>query len=273
MTTKHRNRDVVPASTDQTPNVPTTVDVPGALRSEVWLTLQTRHAQQVFSGRKATPEKPYIIGLTRFGAILSQLQVCVYADDPYADWWLVKVEEALARSAEEIKILRHTVEEQLKSTPAIEVKLAASPQPVRVPLQFRNPFAYSAARILADVDMLVRAVLTARHIGLMDRREAERCLVLGTRALRRAMGTALGYKYEGVKRQDIREGNAQAQKARERMGEVPLEVLDGSRRARYAPDKRSIKQLSGGSVFMCPGGLVERWGMPKSPTPEEPKGA
>jgi hypothetical protein len=57
-------------------------DVPGALRSEVWLMLQTRHAQQVFMGRKASAEKPYIIGLTRFGAILSQLQVCVLADDP-----------------------------------------------------------------------------------------------------------------------------------------------------------------------------------------------
>jgi hypothetical protein len=54
--------------------------------------LQTRHAQQVFMGRKASAEKPYIIGVTRFGAILSQLQVCVLADDPYADWWLLKVE-------------------------------------------------------------------------------------------------------------------------------------------------------------------------------------
>ncbi|MGH8488759.1 MAG: PFL_4669 family integrating conjugative element protein, partial [Gammaproteobacteria bacterium] len=130
---------------------------------------------------------------------------------------------------------------QLSSTPGMEVKIAESLHAIRVPLKFRNPFAYSAARILADVDTLVRAVLTARHIGLMDRREAERYLALGTRALRRAMGTALGYKYEGVKRQDIREGNAQAQKARERMGEVPPEVLDGSRRARYAPAKRFIK--------------------------------
>ncbi len=273
MTTKHRDRDVVPASTDQTPNVPTTVDVPGALRSEVWLTLQTRHAQQVFSGRKATPEKPYIIGLTRFGAILSQLQVCVYADDPYADWWLMKVEEALQQAAQEVKVLRQAVEQQLKSTPGLEVKIAESLHAIRVPLKFSNPFAYSAARILADFDTLVRVVLTARHIGLMDRREAERCLVLGTRALRRAMGTALGYKYEGVKRQDIREGNAKAQKACERMGEVPPEILDGSRRARYAPEKHLINQLSGGPVFMRPGGLVERWGMPKSPTPEEPKGA
>ena len=118
-------------------------------------------------------------------------------------------------------MLRQRVEEQLSSTPGIEVKIAESLHAIRVPLKFRNPFAYSAARILADFDTLVRAVLTARHIGLMDRREAERCLVLGTRALRRAMGTALGYKYEGVKRQDLREGNVKVQKARERMGEVP----------------------------------------------------
>ena len=249
------------------------VDTPGPLRSEVWLTLQTRHAQQVFTGRKATPEKPYILGLTRFGAILSQLQVCVDADDPYADWWLIKVEEALQQAAREVKVLCQRVEQQLSSTPGMEVKIAESLHAIRVPLKFRNPFAYSAARILADFDMLVRAVLTARHIGLMDRREAERCLVLGTRALRRAMGTALGYKYEGVKRQDLREGNVKVQRAREHMGEVPAEVVDGSRRARYAPEKRSIKQLGGGPVVMRPGGLVERWGMPKSPTPEEPKGA
>lgn len=280
MTTYHPDSRDVPESLEAVPGVRAPVaterglvDTPGALRSEIWLTLQTRHVQQVFTGRKATPEKPYILGLTRFSAILSQLQVCVDADDPYADWWLIKVEEALQQAAREVKVLRQRVEQQLSSTPGMEVKIAESLHAIRVPLKFRNPFAYSAARILADVDTLVRAVLTARHIGLMDRREAERCLALGTRALRRAMGTALGYKYEGVKRQDIREGNAQAQKARERMGEVPPEVLDGSRRARYAPEKRFIKQLSGGSVVMRPGGLVDRWGTPKSPTPEEPKGA
>ncbi|MGH8646431.1 MAG: PFL_4669 family integrating conjugative element protein [Gammaproteobacteria bacterium] len=248
-------------------------DAPGALRSEVWLTLQTRHAQQVFSGRRLSAEKHYIIGLTRFGAILSQIQVCVYADDPYADWWLVKVEEALQQASHEVTVLRQAVEQRLQNTPGMEVKIAESLNPVRVPLQFRNPFAYAAARILADFDLLVRGVLTARHIGLMDRREAERCIVLGGRALRRAMGTALGYKYEGVKRQDIREGNVKVQRARERMGEVPPEILAGSRRARHAPEKRSIKQLSRGSVFMRLGGRLERWGLPKSPTSAEPKGA
>ncbi len=220
------------------PPVDTVNASPGALRSEVWLMLQTRHAQQVFSGRRPSAEKHYIIGLTRVGALLSQIQVCVYADDPYADWWLIKVEEALQRAADEVTVLRQAVEQRLTDTPGMEVKIAESLNPVRVPLQFRNPFAYAAARILADFDVLVRGVLTARHIGLMDRREAERCIVLGGRALRRAMGTALGYKYEGVKRDDVYEGNAKAQQAEERMGVLPPEVLEGKRRARHAPERR-----------------------------------
>ncbi len=239
-------------------------DTPGALRSEVWLNLQTRHAQQVFMGRKASAEKPYIVGLTRFGAILSQLQVCVLADDPYADWWLLKVEEALEQAAEEIKALRERVEERLRQTPGMEVKIAETLQAVRVPLQFRNPYAYSAARVLADFDTLVRGVLTARHIGLMDRREAERCMLMGARALRRAMGTALGYKYEGVKREDLHEGNAKAQKARERMGDVPPEILDGRRRARHAPERRPIaKPPAGTAGFIRSGAFFDTRGAPK----------
>ena len=129
MTTKHPDSRDVPESLEAVPGLRAPiaterglVDTPGALRSEVWLTLQTRQAQQVFTGRKATTEKPYILGLTRFGAILSQLQVCVDADDPYADWWLIKVEEALRQAAREVKVLRQRVEQQLSSTPGMEVK-------------------------------------------------------------------------------------------------------------------------------------------------------
>ena len=65
MTTEQPHRDAALESTGGPSDVQSVVDTPGALRSEVWLTLQTRHAQQVFTGRQATPEKPYILGLTR----------------------------------------------------------------------------------------------------------------------------------------------------------------------------------------------------------------
>jgi hypothetical protein len=80
-------------------------------------------------------------------------------DDPWADWWLVKVEEALEKSEHEVKRLREAVEARIKNTPGIEVKIAESLEPIRLPLQFRNPYAYQAARIIAEFDVLVRGVL------------------------------------------------------------------------------------------------------------------
>jgi hypothetical protein len=111
----------------------------------------------------------------------------------------------------EVKRLREAVEARIKNTPGMEVKIAESLEPIRLPLQFRNPYAYLAARIIAEFDVLVRGVLTTRHVGLMDRRGGERYMELGARALRRALGTALGFKYQGIKRQDIHDGNAKAQ--------------------------------------------------------------
>jgi integrating conjugative element protein (TIGR03761 family) len=208
---------------------------PGALRGETWLTLHTRHAQRLFMGRSASADQHYVIGITRFGSLLSQLLVCVQAGDPYADWWLVKVEDALEVAAQEIAHLRSTIDQKLASTPTIDVSLAASLRPIRVPLQFRNPYAYSAARLLADFDTLARGVLTVRHVGLMDREESQRYLLLAARSLRRALGTAHGYLYTGIKRQDILDNNAKAQHVRERLGELPHEIQNDIKRARHAP--------------------------------------
>jgi integrating conjugative element protein (TIGR03761 family) len=256
------NTAITPVQPDDALDRSVTENMPGVLRGEVWLTLQTRHAQRIFMGRKATADKPYIIGLTRFGAIVSQIHVCTYMDDPWADWWLIKIEEALEKSEHEVKRLREVVEAHIKNTPGMEVKIAESLEPIRLPLQFRNPYAYQAARIIAEFDVLVRGVLTARHIGLMDRRGGERYRGLGARALRRALGTALGFKYQGVKRQDVRDGNAKAQQARERLGDVPTDVLEGTRRTRFAPERQELRHATDARLFTRARSLVPRWGAP-----------
>jgi integrating conjugative element protein (TIGR03761 family) len=248
-----------PAETAQPAEITPVDATPGALRGEAWLTLHTRHAQVLFMGRAPTEAKHYIIGVTKFGQLLSQLLVCVQADDPYADWWLVKVENALDESAQEIAHLRHQIEQALRATPAIDITLAVSLRPVRVPLQFRNPYAYRAARMLADFDTLARGVLTLRHVGLLDYDESHRHLLLGARSFRRALGTAHGYRYTGVNRADIEENTAKAQQARERLGQLPPEILTGTVRARHVPKRTqttvatpSPRMLSGWARYASP---------------------
>ena len=69
--------------------------VAGALRGEVWLTVQSHHAQRLILGRAATLEKPAIVGLVGFADRLRVIWNAARADDPYADWWLIKIDEAL----------------------------------------------------------------------------------------------------------------------------------------------------------------------------------
>ncbi len=220
-------------------------DRPGALRGEVWITIQTRQAQRLVAGRKPTPDKPAIIGLTRFGSLTSLLNFCARLDDPYADWWLLKVEAALDQASAQIERMHQQVEALLAEHPGMQIELAESLEPVRIPLKFGNPYAYQGARLLTEFDGLVRALLTARHVGFLDRNSAEKQLHLSGRAIRRALTSAVGFKNQSTRRKDIEQNTARALTAKQRMGEVPPDILDRSRRARLAPELTSTTTARG----------------------------
>jgi len=57
----------------------------------------------------------------------------------------------------------------------------------------------------------------------------------GARPLRRAFGSALGYRFLGVTRVQIEQQSAKAQQAVEAMGELPPEILSGALRAGLLP--------------------------------------
>jgi integrating conjugative element protein (TIGR03761 family) len=238
------------AQPDPTADYRITTDRPGPLRGESWITIQTRQAQRLVGGRKGTVGVKPIIGLTRFGSTASRLYVCATMDDPYAQWWLVKIEAALADSTQVIGELRQQVEGRLKSTPGFKATIAESLKPVRVPLKFANPYAYQAARLIVVFDDLMCALLTVRHVGLMGRDELEKIANLGARAVRRALNSVLGYTFQMISRKDIAEGNAKAITSHELMGEVPQEILDRRWQAEHAPkpasvDKTEVEDLSG----------------------------
>ncbi len=208
---------------------------PGALRGSAWLTLQTRHAGRLVKGRPAKAGQPPIVGLPGFADRLRLIWQGIRTDDPYADWWLVRVDRVLAQAAADLEALRQDVEARFAAHEGLEVAVAASVQPTRVRLQFANPYAYRGAQLLAAYDGLVRRVLSAQHVGLMNREEAERSLNEGARPLRRAFGSALGYRFLGVTRVQIEQQSAKAQQAVEAMGELPPEILSGALRAGLLP--------------------------------------
>lgn len=210
-------------------------DAPGALRSQATMEIQTRQAQRLVYGRMASEGKHEIVGLLRFAAMLRPIWSASMADDPYADWWLVKIERELTQARDQLKHMENTVEQHLADAPAVNVVVAQSLSPARLELNFSNPYAFHGAYLLADYDALVRAVLTARHVGLMDSRTSEKLLAEGGRYLRAAYDTGKGYRYMGIKRADLVQGTAKARKAVETLGELPQPVISGELRATYAP--------------------------------------
>jgi hypothetical protein len=69
---------------------------PDALLGQAWLTLQTRYAGRLVKVRQGAADRPPITGLLGFANLLRAIWHGARADDPYADWWLTKVDPALS---------------------------------------------------------------------------------------------------------------------------------------------------------------------------------
>lgn len=121
------------------------------------------------------------------------------------------------------------------------IELAASVDPIQVPVMFAHPYGFLGAYLLADYDELVRTALTARHVGLMDRDQVWRVLLTVGRAVRRTFNLPVtAWRYTGVTRTNLRARDVLAQRVEAVYAAVgipapPADVLQGARRGQHAP--------------------------------------
>ena len=212
----------------------------GPLRGQVWLTLQTNQARRLIRGRNGTKGQSPIIGLGLFAERLRLIWQASRNDDPYADWWLIKVHEAIEDREALFQRLQRDLDERLSQMGSIEVDVAVSERPYRMPLQFANPYAYQAARLVSTYDALVCAALTASHIGILDRASRDHVIELGARKIRGLFMIPQGYRFLRIERSDLQKGNEKSIQAVQFMGSVPDEVLSGDRRAPLSPTQRNL---------------------------------
>lgn len=219
----------------------TAASQPGGLRSQASMVIQTRQAQRLVEGRDKTG--PTIIGMTAFGRRTRNLWLSAQNDDPYADWFLIRIEEAIEAARAFIQEKNKAMRQLLSVMEGVKIDVAVSTAPVAIPLQFTNPYGYMGAYLIADFDELVRWVLTARHFGLIDRGKSLEVLNGASRPIRRAFHYVVEWHFTSINREDVRKATAAAKHAAQVMGELPQDILDGTRRARHAPDIRKRKVL------------------------------
>lgn len=210
-------------------------DRPGALRGESVMTIKTHLAQQLVFGRPGSERKRAIIGLIGFAGMLKPIFDGAKLDDPYADKWLLAVEAAIDAAALELAELRDGIAQALAQRLDIHHTVAQSVKPLEVPLYFSNQLAFRAAYIVNDFDMLVCMAQTAKHVAVLTTTKSNSVIQAGSKAVRRTFTSSTGYRYTGVSRADIAHGTARAGEALKCWGELPPEILNGTRRAEYGP--------------------------------------
>ena len=208
----------------------------GSLRSTMSLTLHTHHASRIWHGRAASEGKPGIVGLNGFIAIANKIKRGAEQDDPYSDWWMLRLEEKLTQTKDSLQALREQVDQALADVPpALSLGENLNVQPVKLPLFVNAQLGFLAVYLLADYDDLARKLILAHHTALIDRSTLERWLNEGAHVLRSLFSLAQQYRYSGCTRDDFAAKNAAARAALEKLGELPQEVLEGTLRSRYAP--------------------------------------
>ncbi|WDG40872.1 TIGR03761 family integrating conjugative element protein [Pseudomonas synxantha] len=208
----------------------------GPLRSDMSLTLHTHHAARVWHGRPSTEGKNGIIGLSGFVALINKIRRRAEQDDPYADFWMIQIQEKLESSKSELQDIKIRLDQSMSGLPdALSVGENVNVHPVTLPVFISSPFGFLAVYLLIAYDDIVRRLLLAHHTALMGRRDMEIWINAGGKVLRSLFGLAQRYKVSGATRDDFIVNNAVARQAREKFGELPQDVLEGARRSDYAP--------------------------------------
>lgn len=216
----------------------------GTLRSEIELTLHTYHAVRVWRGGQPTRTPGYTVpSMSIFFSITNLLKLSSARDNPYADWWILQLEEKM--DAAEIEMREYdSALEKLISNASVQLSVSdnLNQQPYTTPIFCASHLGFKGVYLLEAYDQLARKVLLANHIARLSRSDMEGYLDKGAHMLRSVFHLALQYKNTGVTRDDMAAKNARYAAAVERMGLPPQDILEGTRRSEYAPPINKNKE-------------------------------
>lgn len=228
---------------------------PGPLWGGSKITLHTRQGRNLVMGRPPqegdSGARGYRIkGMFDYARQVRQIAHYASMDDPYADWTLLKLEAAYKETEDWIRHTRQEIESKLAAFRGVDINIAESVHPIEVSVQFQNPYAYLPIYLIADADQLFLTIITASHTARIGRDQKEKLMREVSAKIRAFIYAPDGWRFFGalVSRTVVRRGvddeslHPRIRKAladaRQRMGELPQEILDRTVRGEFAPDIR-----------------------------------
>ena len=222
----------------------------GQLRSKIEMTLHTYPAVLAWHGRGVESGKPQVVGLKQFLSLAGRVHQAAGRDDPYADSWLLMLEEKIDETRQSLHQLEKRVSQVLKQIPeGLDVSRNFSQQPFVTPVFTGGQMGWQAVMLLMQYDSIVRDVLLAHHIGLLGNKQRGAMIRdQGGHALRSLCYAPVKFPgFSGATRDDFAANNAKARNALEKYGELPQDILEGKRRSEFAPTIRREEASPSGS--------------------------
>src|SRR5690606_28805958 len=108
-----------------------------------------------------------------FVASVNRMKRGAEQDDPYSDWWMLRIEEKLEQTRSRLQLLRQQVDEALARVPAaLSLGENLNLQPVKLPLFINAQLGFMAVYLLAEYDEVIRKLILAHHTPCAGRHTA-----------------------------------------------------------------------------------------------------
>ncbi len=206
----------------------------GRLKSEVQLHLNTIDSQLLFLGHLTKNG----IGLLRFSGQMSKIWNAAAKDDPYADYYLLKVYDSIIKQRHQlIATIKHYEQKLLESASfgGQSIQPFTSEKPAIKSLWFRTQYGYLCAGLIADFDQLLRIILTAYRIGILLDKSYEMLRDEWEEHISSILKLPFKWQDLNITRADMDADTEVAQKAKAVMGQLPDLVLMKKLRSPFSP--------------------------------------
>lgn len=210
---------------------------------DITIKLSSRAAVRLWEGKKKAQGTYSVLGVPGFCKMLRGIEDAIRKDDPYADYHFHQIELAIAALHVELNQELKAINEIIESSSSSQMTIPEleSRNPVVYPVRFASRMGFLFVRQLLLLDQIYLKYAQAHYIALVSTKEKATFGNKIERKMRGLMNLVFRFKNCEVSRDDMAAGNQVAQRAIDKMGEIPKGYLTGevrSEEAPYLPAKR-----------------------------------
>ena len=199
----------------------------GATRGKVYLHVRDTYA--FLLGREANPEthKGYIAGMFAASKTMRTLVQGHIAGCPYATWFLVRIEDGMAKFREMVKEKEANAIALVEAATPVRLEPFTSRRPAEVPLDFTASYGFHFADNLVRFDNVLRILQSYLRQGFITQDEYRAIRQPLAKELRNLFRLPQQWRFVG--KDAVMQQTNQLLAAEHDMGRLPQEILDGKR--------------------------------------------